>query len=116
MLLGLVSKYVRSAPFMSALALVTLLTVGSARAQSADGKPVLAGVVMEPDAKAVVGAVVMSRNEQSGEMQSATTDGRGHFQFAVQPGTYTLEVVVPGFEIVRRNAVQTTNAGTAEEI
>src|SRR5215468_12634888 len=113
MLVGFVSKYVRSTPFMSALALVTFLMVpGSARAQS----PSIAGIVQDPDAKAVVGAVVMSRNEQSGDMQSTTTDGRGHFQFAVQPGTYTLEVVVPGFEIVRRSGVQATNSGTTEEV
>ena len=116
MLLGFVSKCVRSTPFMSALALATFLTAGSARAQSADGKAAIAGSVQDPDAKAVVGAVVMSRNEQSGDMQTTTTDGRGHFTFAVQPGTYTLEVVVPGFEIVRRNGVQTTGTGNAEEI
>ncbi len=116
MLLGFVSKCVRSTPFMSALALATFLTAGSARAQSADGKAAIAGSVQDPDAKAVVGAVVMSRNEQTGDMQTTTTDGRGHFTFAVQPGTYTLEVVVPGFEIVRRNGVQTTGTGNAEEI
>src|SRR5262245_10356428 len=117
MFLGFISKCVRSNPFASALALVTLLTpAGSARAQSADGKAAIAGVVQDPDAKAVVGAVVMSRNEQSGDMQSTTTDGRGHFQFAVQPGTYALEVIVPGFEIVRRTGVQTMSSGNAEEI
>src|SRR5215471_13436484 len=114
MFLGFIAKCVRSAPFMSALALVTLLTAGTSRAQSADGKAAIAGVVQDPDAKAVVGAVVMSRNEKTGEMQSTTTDGRGHFQFTVQPGTYTLEVIVPGFEIVRRNGVQATSNG--EEI
>ena len=44
MFLGFVSKCVRSTPFMSALALVTFLTAGSARAQSADGKAAIAGV------------------------------------------------------------------------
>ena len=84
MLLGFVSKCVRSTPFMGALALATFLTAGSARAQSADGKAAIAGSVQDPDAKAVVGAVVMSRNEQTGDMQTTTTDGRGHFNFAVQ--------------------------------
>src|SRR5215510_12166553 len=116
MLLGIVCKCVRSASFMSAFALVTCLTAGSARAQSADGRAAIAGVVQDPDAKAVVGAVVMSRNEQSGEMQSATTDGRGHFSFAVQPGTYSLEIVVPGFEVVRRTGVSAASSGSAEEI
>ncbi|HEX7798226.1 MAG TPA: TonB-dependent receptor [Vicinamibacterales bacterium] len=98
---------------MSALALVTFfLLPRPALAQSA----AIAGVVQDPDAKAVVGAVVMSRNEQSGDMQSTSTDGRGHFQFAVQPGSYSLEVIVPGFEIVRRSGVQTTSSGNADEI
>jgi len=111
MLLEFVSKYVRTIRFMSALALVVLLmTSGSARAQSA----AIAGVVQDPDAKAVVGAVVMSRNEQSGDMQSTTTDGRGHFQFSLPPGTYALEVIVPGFEIVRRNGVQASSSNPEE--
>src|SRR5262245_59419166 len=116
MFLRFVSKCVRCIPVMSALALVTLLIAGSARAQSADGKAAIAGVVQDPDAKAVVGAVVMSRNEQSGETQTTTTDGRGHFSFVVTTGTYAIEVVVPGFEIVRRNGVQSTATGNAEEI
>lgn len=113
MFVGCVSKCVGSTRFISALALVSfLMAPGSARAQSA----AIAGVVQDPDAKAVVGAVVMSRNEQSGDMQSTSTDGRGHFQFAVPPGSYALEVIVPGFEVVRRSGVQTTSSGNPEEI
>src|SRR5215510_4542699 len=111
-----VSKRFRSVPFLSVLALMTSLAAVSARAQSPDGKAAIAGVVQDPDAKAVVGAVVMSRNEQSGEMQTTTTDGRGHFSFAVQPGTYSLEIVVPGFEVVRRTGVSAASSGSAEEI
>ena len=113
---SLVARCLRCTSLLSALTLITFLTAGSLSAQSADGKAALAGVVQDPDAKAVVGAVVMSRNEQTGDMQTTTSDGRGHFSFAVTAGTYTLEVVVPGFEIVRRNGVQTTSSGSAEEI
>jgi len=116
MFLRFVSKCIHSIPFISAVAVVTLLAVSSARAQSPDGKAVIAGVVQDPDAKAVVGAVVMSRNEQTGEMQTTTTDGRGHFSFSVPMGTYTIEVIVPGFEVVRRGGIQTTSSGNAEEI
>src|SRR5262245_48114401 len=115
MFLRFVSKCIHSISFMSAIALVTFLAASSARAQSPDSKAAIAGVVQDPDAKAVVGAVVMSRNEQTGEMQTTTTDGRGHFSFAVPVGTYTIEVIVPGFEVVRRSGIRTTS-GNAEEI
>jgi iron complex outermembrane recepter protein len=112
---SLVSKCLRSTVVLSALALGAILIAGPARAQSADGRAAIGGLVQDPDAKAVVGAVVMSRNEGTGDVQTTTTDGRGHFTFAVQPGAYTLEVAVPGFEIVRRNGVQTTRSGSVEE-
>src|SRR5262245_22197293 len=111
-----VSRRFRAVPFVSALALILLLTAMSVRAQSPDRRATIAGVVQDPDAKAVVRAVAMSRNEQSGEAQSTITDARGHFSFAVAPGTYTLEIIVPGFELVRRTGVNTTSSGNAEEM
>jgi hypothetical protein len=92
----------------SALTLITFLTAGSLRAQSADSKAALAGVVQDPDAKAVVGAVVMSRNEQTGDTQTTTTDGRGHFTLAAQPGLHP--------EVVCRDwiAVATASATSRE--
>src|SRR5262249_53452506 len=62
----------------------------------------VAGAVLDPDGKAVVGAPVMARNETSGEMRTTTTDGAGHFSIAnLNPGSYAIEVFVPGFDTVR---------------
>jgi hypothetical protein len=75
----------------------------------------LAGAVLDPDGKAVVGASVVIRNETSGEIRTATTDGAGHFSASsLNPGSYALEVFVPGFDTVRRSGIQLTGGNTEE--
>lgn len=96
-------------------ALVTLLPLLAprvARAQVAATTTAIAGVVLDPDAKVVVGAVVLARNELSGELRTTTTDARGHFSVGVSAGTYTVEVAVPGFEIVRWSGLHTAAASS----
>src|ERR1051326_9024708 len=73
------------------------------RAQSGAG---VEGTVLDPDTKAVVNAAVVIRNEGSGAITTASTDGRGHFTASVAPGSYAVEVFVPGFEAVRRAGVR----------
>ena len=74
------------------------------------------GVVLDPEAKAVVEAAIIIRNDASGEIRTTTTDGSGHFAAqALVPGSYTIEVAVPGFDIVRRSAVALP-AGGAQEV
>ena len=47
----------------------------------------------------------MIRNESTGELRTTSTNSSGRFAIAdLLPGTYGIEVVVPGFEIVRRAA------------
>src|SRR5262245_32365525 len=76
----------------------------------------LAGAVLDPEGKAVVGAVVVVRNEASGDIRPVTTDGTGRVSIAgLAAGSYAIEVFVPGFEAVRRNALQ-LGAGRSEEI
>jgi iron complex outermembrane receptor protein len=100
------------------LVLVLLLAVAApslAQAQSTPGTAALAGVVLDPDAKAVVEAAVIVRNEETGAIRTATTDGAGHFSVAgLMPGRYTVEVAVPGFDIVRRSGVQLTTDRSEE--
>jgi len=70
----------RLSTFRSAISLALLLTLaggGLGYAQTADSMAI-AGVVLDPDAKAVVGAVVMARNEASGALQTTATHSRGH--------------------------------------
>jgi iron complex outermembrane receptor protein len=112
------STVVRLASRAGITALLTippLLIPDVALAQSPAGSATIAGVVLDPDAKAVVGAAVLARNEVGADLQTAVTDGRGHFSVAVPAGTYTLEVAVPGFEIVRRNGFSTA-AGSTQEL
>src|SRR5262245_43188638 len=76
----------------------------------------LAGAVLDPEGKAVVGAVVVVRNEASGDIRPVTTDGTGRVSIAaLAAGSYAIDVFVPGFETVRRNALQ-LGAGRSEEI
>jgi len=93
-------------------ALMTPATPLLAQIRSATGT--LAGAVLDPDGKAVVGAPVVVRNETSGESRTTTTDGAGHFSISLSPGPYAIEVLVPGFDTVRRTGVQLTSGNTEE--
>src|SRR5262245_64749649 len=84
-------------------------------AQTRSATGTVAGAVLDPDGKAVVGAPVLARNETSGETRTATTDGTGHFSIAnLNPGSYAIEVFVPGFDTVRRTGIQLTGENTVE--
>ncbi len=95
------------------LALLLALAAHPAFAQAAAGAT-LAGSVLDPDAKAVVGAAVLVRSDASGALVTTTTDGRGRFSAAVPTGDYTVEVVVPGFELVRRTGVHVAGSDVQE--
>jgi iron complex outermembrane receptor protein len=76
----------------------------------------LSGKVLDPDSKVVVNAAIIVRNETTNEIRTIATDGAGHFVVSgLTPGMYTIEVAVPGFEIVRRNGVR-ASAGTPEDL
>src|ERR1700674_1016865 len=95
-----------------------LCATGSVRlhAQSEAGTATLAGTVLDPDGKVVVDAALLIRNEMSGDVRTATTDGSGRFSIPGLPtGLYTIEVGVPGFDVVRRGGVQLTT-GKPEDL
>ncbi|HMB80893.1 MAG TPA: TonB-dependent receptor, partial [Vicinamibacterales bacterium] len=99
---------------MFALWLAFLLPVltPALHAQAVPAKAGVEGTVLDPENKAVVGAAVVVRNEATGTIVTTATDGRGHFSAAdVTPGSYAVEVFVPGFEAVRRTGIQ-VSAGT----
>jgi iron complex outermembrane receptor protein len=88
----------------------------SARAGAQSGAASVSGAVLDPDGKVVVGAAIVARNEGTGEIRTTVTDASGHFSVAgLLSGVYTLEVAVPGFDIVRRNGISVTS-GTTEEV
>ncbi len=75
----------------------------------------LAGTVLDPDAKAVAGAAIVVRNEDTGAIGTTISDAAGHFSVAdLPPGPYAIEVAVPGFEIVRRTGVVLTSDRSEE--
>ena len=74
------------------------------------------GTVLDPDNKAVVNAPVLVRNETTGAVVTTTTDGAGRFSASdLAPGSYAVEVFVPGFEAIRRTGIQVT-AGAATTV
>src|SRR6476660_386889 len=63
----------------------------------------LEGRVLDPDGKAVVAAAIVIRNDATSDTRTTATDGAGRFSASNLPaGDYTVEVFVPGFDIVRR--------------
>src|SRR5262249_31856688 len=99
----------------AAVVVAALLLLSSAARAPSDSRTI-SGVVLDPDAKAVVDAVVMVRSEGASDSQSTTTDKSGHFSVSgLRPGAYTIEVAVPGFDLVRRAGVQ-LSAGRTEEV
>ncbi|HWW83739.1 MAG TPA: TonB-dependent receptor [Vicinamibacterales bacterium] len=110
-----VPKTVRRFITITALLIAALLPV-RLHAQSSTGSATLAGAVLDPSSKAVVDAAIVVRHEVSGDIKTAVTDGAGHFSVpGLPPGAYSIEVAVPGFDIVRRSGIELV-AGRSEEI
>src|ERR1051326_3345329 len=67
----------------------------------------IAGAVLDPEGKAVVTATVLVRNDATSDLKTVMTDSNGRFQVSGLPaGAYTLEVAVPGFDLVQRSGVK----------
>lgn len=99
------------------LAAVAVLAAPATAAalHAAEGSTVIAGSVLDPEGKAVVDAIVLVRNEDTQAMRATTTDGAGHFMSPdLTAGTYTLELAIPGFDIVRRNGVMVASGQTLD--
>lgn len=75
--------------------LVLLPGLGSAQQLTAT----LSGTVYDQAGAVVPNAGVTLTNQASGDVRQGTTNGSGYFAFAaVQPGTYSLDVVAAGFQ------------------
>jgi iron complex outermembrane receptor protein len=108
-------RFMRRILSVAALVLALLpLTPARLLAQGAK-TTAITGVVIDPDGKVVVDAVVMIRNEASADLRATTTDGAGRFAANdLAPGSYTLEIAVPGFDLLRRNGVQVAAGASAD--
>jgi iron complex outermembrane receptor protein len=84
------------------LGILSLPSVGLAQANRG-----LSGSVLDPDGKAVANAAVVVRNEATGATRTVVTDDHGAFALGdLAPASYAVEVLVPGFETVRRAGVR----------
>ena len=71
------------------------------------GTSSLRGIVSDPKGAVLPGATVTISDKQNGFSRSATTDGRGEYQFLqLPPSTYTVAVNGKGFAEVRQEGVQ----------
>ena len=98
-----------------AVGVCVLVAAGAVRLQAQAGAAIN-GKVLDPDTRVVVSATIIVRNESTNEIRTSATDAAGHFSVAgLMPGLYTIEVAVPGFEIIRRTGVR-ADAGKMEEL
>ena len=98
----------RWAPFLIALAIMTLFAVNLA----AQGiYATLTGIVSDPSQAVVTGAKVTLRDIQSGSLRSTVTNGDGYFTFASVPvGGYEISIEAKGFQTYKVGGIQLSGA------
>lgn len=85
------------------------LTMPPAWSQGSSGQ--ISGRVVDPSDAALADALVTLTNQQTNETRQVKTTASGDFVFAaVQPGTFTISVQVPGFkQYLKQNLVLTAS-------
>ncbi|MDP9194933.1 MAG: TonB-dependent receptor [Acidobacteriota bacterium] len=82
--------------------LLSLLLAGNTFAAEGLGRATLAGVVQD-DTGAAIPGVTVTVTRTGGEAEVTVTDGSGQFRVAdLRPGTYAVEVVLDGFQTIRK--------------
>ena len=94
---------------------LALLTAEPFRLQAQSGTAIIAGTVIDPTGKAVPGANVSVKNEDTGSVTKVTTGSDGRFAAAsLQAGTYTLDASAPGFAPSHHAALRLSSTGTED--
>lgn len=96
----------RAAKALFALTVVTLLSLWPARLAAQVDTGGLTGVVTDTTGAIIPGAAVTITNKDSGIVSKTVTTSTGQYVFsAIAPGTYTLQVVLPGFDTFTANNI-----------
>ena len=67
----------------------------------------LVGTIVGPSSKALAGAVVVVKNEETGAERTAETNGLGDYAIpALSPGFYRIAVSAPEFQTATRTGIQ----------
>ena len=87
----------------------TLFLSMPAMAQSVSGS--ISGIVMDSSSAVIPGVAISLSNERTGDSRGLMTNEQGRFIFsAIQPGSYTIKVELPGFQTLeQKNVVLSAN-------
>ena len=86
------------------MGIVLLLSVSAS--VLAQENSTLSGVVIDTTGAFIPGAEVTAVQDATGMATTRVTDGIGRYEFALQPGLYTLTAEMPGFQADIRNNVE----------
>ncbi len=93
-------------PKRSMLLLVLLACVCSGLAVAQDYRATILGIVADPSRAAVPGATVKATKEDTNVSRETQTNTAGVYTIAaLDPGTYTVTISAPGFQMQRRTGV-----------
>ncbi len=81
------------------------------QAQTIGRSATVSGTVLDSTGTVVPGAAVTIKNDLSGVVTNAATDASGRFSASVTVGTYTIEVILPGFKTARSAGLQVAANG-----
>ncbi len=90
---------------------VALLVASAFPLLSQNVSGTLSGTVKDPAGSVIPGAQVSLKNQETGVVQSITTNDSGMFVYsAVLPGTYTLDISMSGFRSLQIKDIAVTSA------
>src|SRR5260370_915157 len=85
----------------STFAALALICAGPAPSWAA----ALGGTVRDPSGAGAFNAQISARNESSGEVLRTRSDDDGRFSLELAPGSYQIQITLPGFVPVERRVV-----------
>ena len=105
----------KSILFGFALFVTLPLTVGGLRANAQLAGATLSGQVLDQSGAVVADAKLVIRNNATGDIRTATTNGKGLYSAqSLQPGIYSITVSAPGFATHVEQDVELTVGSTRE--